>query len=58
VTYDATFGIFINGTVDGSNVCQADGTAGGSESGGTVSGTLSDIAAGVTRTLYFRATID
>lgn len=58
VTYDATFGIFLNGTVNGSGVCQADGTAGGTESGGTVSGTLSDIAAGVTRTLYFRATID
>jgi len=58
VTYDATFGIFVNGTVDGSAVCQADGTSGGSFSSGTVSGALSDIGAGVTRTLYFRATIN
>lgn len=58
VTYSATFGIFLNGTVNGSSVCQADGVAGGSFSAGTVSGTLSDIAAGVTRTLYFRATIN
>ena len=58
VTYDATFGIFVDGTVDGSSVCQADGSAGGSFAAGTVSGALSSIAAGVTRTLYFRATID
>ena len=58
VTYDSGFGIFVNGTVDGSSVCQADGSSGGSFSGGAVSGTLSDIAAGVTRTLYFRATIN
>ena len=57
-TYDATFGIFLNGTVDGGGACQADGSAGGSHSAGTVSGTLSDIGAGVTRTLYFRATIN
>lgn len=58
VTYDATFGIFVDGTVDGSGVCQADGSSGGSFSAGEVSGSLSDIAAGVTRTLYFRATIN
>ena len=57
-TYDATFGIFLDGTVDGGGACQADGSAGGSHSAGTVSGTLSDIGAGVTRTLYFRATIN
>ncbi len=60
VTFDNTFGIFVDGTVDGSGVCQADGSAGGSYNAGTdeVSGTLSDIAASQTRTLYFRATID
>lgn len=60
VTYDATFGIFINGTVDGGGACQADGTSGGAYDGTDeeVTGSLSDIAAGVTRTLYFRATID
>lgn len=58
VTYSATFGIFLNGTVNGSGVCQADGVAGGSFATGTVSGTLSDIGASTTRTLYFRATIN
>ena len=60
VTYDSGFGIFVDGTVDGSGVCQADGSAGGSYNAGTdeVTGSLSDIAAGQTRTLYFRATID
>lgn len=57
VAYDSSFGILLNGTVDGSGNCQADGTSGGSESGGVVSGTLSSVAAGATRTLLFRATI-
>ncbi len=56
-TYSAGFGIFINGTVT-AGACNADGTAGGSFSAGTVSGTLANIAAGATRTLYFRATIN
>lgn len=58
VTYDATFGIRLNGTVDGSGACLADGTSGGSFSGGTVSGPLQDLAGGDTRTLLFRATIN
>lgn len=59
MTYDATFGIFVDGTFDGTaGTCNADGTAGGSFASGTVSGSLSNIAAGVTRTLYFRATIN
>ena len=58
VTYVSAFGIFINGTVDGSNVCNGGGTAGGTFSANTVSGALSDIAAGETRTLYFRALIN
>ena len=59
VTYDSAFGIFLNGTVT-SGACNADGSSGGSYDSGTdtVSGTLSDIAAGETRTLRFRATID
>jgi hypothetical protein len=58
-TYDATFGIKLNGTVTG-GVCNADGTTGGTYTAGTttVSGTLSDVAASATRTLYFRATIN
>jgi uncharacterized repeat protein (TIGR01451 family) len=60
VTYDATFGIF----VDGNATCTA-GTAGGTftAGGGTagadlVEGGLSDVAAGQTRSLYFRVVID
>ena len=56
-TYDSTYGIFLNGTVTG-GVCNTDGTAGGSFSAGTVSGTLASVAAGSTRTLYFRTTIN
>lgn len=56
-TYDSTFGIRLNGTVT-SGTCNADGTAGGGFASGTVSGTLSNIAAGNTRTLVFRATVN
>jgi len=58
-TYDSAFGIRINGTVT-AGVCNADGVNGGTYTAGTttVSGTLSNIAAGSTRTLYFRATIN
>ncbi len=55
--YDSAYGIFINGTVTG-GVCNTDGTAGGAQSAGTVSGTLASVAAGATRTLYFRVTIN
>lgn len=58
VTYLSSFGILLDGTVDGSNVCQVDGNAGGSFASGTVSGTLSTITASNTRTLLFRATIN
>ena len=49
--------IKVDGTVTGST-CNADGTAGGSYASGVVSGTLSDIAAGATRTLVFRVTVN
>lgn len=59
VTYSAAFGIFING-----NATCTSGTAGGTfAAGGGVSGrdritgSLSDVAAGQTRSLYFRVTI-
>ena len=58
LTFDNTFGVFVDGTVDGSGNCNTDGTAGGGHAAGVVSGSLSDIGAGVTRTLYFRATIN
>lgn len=57
VTFDGTFAMLVDGTVTGST-CNADGVAGGSHSAGTVTASLSDIAAGVTRTLLFRATVD
>jgi uncharacterized repeat protein (TIGR01451 family) len=56
-SYDSSFGIKLNGTVTGGN-CNADGTSGGSFASGIVSGTLTDIAAGVTRTLVFRVTVN
>ncbi|HYD23475.1 MAG TPA: hypothetical protein VEB68_01670 [Croceibacterium sp.] len=56
-TYDSSFGILINGTVSGAT-CNADGVAGGGHAAGVVSGTLSDIGAGVTRTLVFRVTVN
>jgi uncharacterized repeat protein (TIGR01451 family) len=56
-TYDSAYGIKLNGTVTGS-VCNADGAAGGSYTGGVVSGTLADINAGVTKTLLFRVTVN
>ena len=57
VSYSTGYGAFINGTVT-TGVCNADGTAGGSYSSGTVSGTLSSVAAGETKTLRFRAVIN
>ncbi len=56
VTY-VTSSTLLNGTVTGTT-CNADGTSGGTFASNTVTGTLSDIAAGVTRTLVFRATIN
>lgn len=56
-TYDSAFGIKLNGTVTGSS-CNADGASGGSYAAGIVSGTLTDIAAGVTRTLVFRVSVN
>jgi uncharacterized repeat protein (TIGR01451 family) len=57
VTYDAAYGIKLNGTVS-AGVCQTDGAAGGSYSAGTVSGTLASVTTGSTKTLLFRATIN
>ncbi len=56
-TYDSTYGIFLNGTVT-AGVCNADGTAGGTQAAGTVSGSLSSVASAQTRTLYFRVAIN
>ena len=59
VTYNSSYGAFINGTVTGAT-CNTDGTAGGTYNSGTttVSGTLANLAAGSTETLRFRTTIN
>ncbi|MBX7495783.1 DUF11 domain-containing protein [Qipengyuania sp. 6B39] len=49
--------ILLDGTVS-SGTCNLDGSAGGSYDGTNVTGALSDIAAGDTATLVFRAVID
>jgi len=49
--------IKINGSVTGA-VCNWDGSAGGSYTAPTVSGTLADVAAATTKTLYFDVTIN
>jgi uncharacterized repeat protein (TIGR01451 family) len=56
-TYLSAFGIKVNGTVT-AGACNADGSAGGSFASNTVSGTLSNIAAGGTSTMVFRVTIN
>lgn len=50
------FGVLVGGTVT-AGTCNTDGTNTGSESAGTVSGTITTLTAGQTRTLLFRATI-
>lgn len=59
VTYDAGYGIFLDGTMTG-GACNSDGSAGGGYDAGTttVSGTLNNVAAATARTLRFRATIN
>lgn len=56
VTY-TTGTTYIDGSAT-SGVCNSDGSLGGSYASGTVSGTLSNIAGGETKTLRFRATIN
>jgi uncharacterized repeat protein (TIGR01451 family) len=49
--------ILLNGTFS-AGTCNADGVAGGSYTAPNVSGTIATIAAGATRTLVFRATVN
>ncbi|MET1111997.1 MAG: hypothetical protein ABWX67_10780 [Allosphingosinicella sp.] len=56
-TYDSAFGIKLNGSVT-AGACNTDGAAGGSYAGGIVSGSLTDIAAGGTKTLVFRVSVN
>jgi uncharacterized repeat protein (TIGR01451 family) len=58
LTYDATFGVRINGSSDGAGNCDDDGSPDGNFSAGSVTATLENIPGGEERTLYFRATIN
>ncbi len=58
VTYDSTYGIKVGGTVNGSGVCQTDGTGAGAFASGVVSGSIASVAATETKTVLFRATIN
>ncbi len=49
--------IAMNGTVTG-GTCNADGTSGGNYTAPNVTGTIATVAAGATRTLVFRATVN
>jgi hypothetical protein len=49
--------ILVNGTTT-AGTCNADGVAGGSFAAGTVSAGLSNLAAGDTRTVVFRVTVN
>lgn len=56
-TYQSSTGILVNGTVTGS-ACNADGTAGGAFTSGTVTATIPTVAAGDARTVVFRVTVN
>ena len=56
-TYDTAFGVKVNGTVT-SGTCNADGAIAGAHASGVVSGTIPSVAAGDTRTVLFRVTIN
>jgi uncharacterized repeat protein (TIGR01451 family) len=56
-TYESSFGVLVNGTVT-SGTCNADGAIAGSHAAGVVSGTIPSLAAGDSRTMLFRVTIN
>lgn len=56
-TGDTTYGLFQGGTVT-AGVCNLDGTAGGTITATAVNGSLGTLAAGTTRSIYFRVTIN
>ena len=56
LSFLASFGVLVDGTVTSGN-CNADGSNTGTQSAGTVTGTIATLTAGQTRTLLFRATI-
>ena len=56
-TYEPTFGVKVDGSVTGAT-CNADGAVAGAHTAGVVSGTIPTVAAGQTRTVLFRVTIN
>jgi uncharacterized repeat protein (TIGR01451 family) len=56
-TYDTSFGVKVNGTVTASS-CNADGNVAGAHAAGVVTGTIPSVAAGDTRTVLFRVTVN
>ena len=61
LTYDSAFGVKTNGTatvVSGVATCAADTTGTGTMASNSVSGTLTSVAAGETKTVVFQATIN
>jgi uncharacterized repeat protein (TIGR01451 family) len=60
VTYDSAFGIFVDGDANCANGTAGGNFAAGGGAGGAdrVTGDLSDVAGGETRSLYFRVVID
>lgn len=60
VTYDSAFGIFVDGDASCANGTSGGNFASGAGAGGAdrVTGDLSDVAGGETRSLYFRVVID
>ena len=56
-TYESAFGVKVDGTVTGST-CNADGAIAGAHAAGVVTGTIPSVAAGETRTVLFRVTIN
>ena len=56
-TYEPGFGVKVDGTVS-SGTCNADGAVAGSHAAGVVSGTIPSVAAGDSRTVLFRVTVN
>lgn len=57
ITYDSSFGVWVNGTVT-NGVCNNDGANSGSHDAGKITGTIGDLPAGTERTVRYRATVN
>lgn len=57
LTYDSSFGVWVNGTVT-NGVCNSDGTSTGAHAAGRITGMIGDLPAGTERTVRYRATVN